>query len=558
MDWEIYLKPLDVTPMQFLIKYVIPLSLGAFVVGLIVSGMLFFLIPDVDLFLLFIIPIMVSLMGLIVAIAYPKIVASQQKSDIENYIHFFVTRIGTLATAGIPPAQLFKIMSTKKEYKTIADKCKSIYMRFAVWHIPLGNSFKIEARYSPSEIFADFLERFASALEAGTSTEEFLRVEQKNVMADYVVNYKNALYQVDVVKEMFISIVIGLVFLMAFAILIPYLTCMEPEILIAGAVFFFVVVELLLAYYLKAIIPKDELIYEKRLDIENKNLIFPYFAYAFVISIFLPIIIFFFFKMIPVPLVAAIAVTPFIYPANYINKIEKNIKRGDLFFSEFIIAFGHTIHARGGAIKSSLKTMTFHDFGPLTEPVRNVFERMKLRSDNERPWHMFYIETGSRLIANFMEVFTETLTLGGKPKETCELINENFLRMMEVRKLRYNTSGTFRGILYGLHAGIVFTAYASAEVVLKLGNMFSAFSFDMGTQSSLASIICIPTVESMKFSNTALVVMMLMNALVFSISLKIVDGGHFVSGLSDFVLMMWIGAITAIVTGIGISMLVGV
>lgn len=556
LNLEDYVRPMGITPMRFFTGYVLPITVGSLVTGIAVSFIFVFL-AGMDIGLGIMVPIVITLLGFLASFLYPKIIAAGKKSDIDGYIHFFVTRIGTLATANIPPAQLFKIMSTKKEYKTLSETCTSIYMRFAVWHIPLGNSFKIEARYSPSEIFADFLDRFASALEAGTPTEQFLRVEQQNVMSDYVSNYKNALYQVDVIKEMFISIVIGLVFMLAFAILIPYLTCIEPEGLITGSVMFFILVEILLVYYLKSIMPQDELIFEKRMDIENKNLMFPYMAYACAAAVFMPILAFTLNKFMPIQIVAALAVTPFLYPANYINKIEKEIKRMDLFFSEFIISYGHTIHARGGAVKSSLKSLTFHDFGPLTAPIRNVYERMKLRADSERPWHMFYIETGSRLIANFMEVFIETLQLGGKPKDTCELINDNFLKMIEVRKQRYNTSGTFRGILYGLHAGIVFTSYASSQVVMKLGSMFSVFSFDMGTQSSIASIICIPSIGSMQFSNSSLIMMMLMNAFVFSIALKITDGGHVVSGFSDFVFMVWIGAITAIVTSIGIVGLVG-
>lgn len=556
LDLEDYVRPMGITPMRFLTGYVIPITAGSLATGLVVSLVLFFL-GGMDISVMILLTLTLTFIGFAGSFVYPKIVAAGKKADIEGYIHFFVTRIGTLSTAGIPPAQLFKIMSTKREYKALADVCTSIYMRFAVWHIPLGNSLKIEARHSPSEIFADFLDRFASALEAGTPTEQFLKVEQQNVMSDYVTNYRNALYQVDVVKEMFISIVIGLVFMLAFSILIPYLTCIEPEGLITGSVMLFVIIEIVLVYYLKSIMPKDELIYEKTADAINNKLMFPYMAYACIGAILIPLIVFAIDKFVPIAIVAALAVTPFLYPSDYVNKIENKIRRMDLFFSEFITAYGHTIHARGGAVKSSLKSLTFHDFGPLTVPVRNVYERMKLRADNEKPWHMFYVETGSRLIANFMEVFVETLQLGGKPKETSELINDNFLKMIEVRKQRYNTSGTFRGILYGLHAGVVFTSYASSQVVLKLGSIFSIFSFDMGAQSTISSIICIPSIGSVQFSNSSLVLLMLMNAFVFSIAIKLTDGGHFVSGFRDFVFMVWIGAVTAVITGIGIGALVG-
>ena len=558
MVFEGSAKKMGITPMRFIMGYLVPVTFAMFFVGITVS-LIVPLAIGIDLIMFPLLPIGFMFLGMGMVFLLPMINSSSKKSDMENFVHFFVTRIGTLSTAGIPPAQLFKIMSLKKEYKTLAESCHAVYMRFAVWHIPLGNSFKYEAQETPSQIWADFLDRFASALEAGTQTEDFLRVEQHNVMFDYVGRYKAALYNVDVVKEMFISIVIGLVFLMAFAIIIPYLTCMEPEMLVSGSVGFFIVVEFVLVYYLKSIIPKDELIFEKRMDKENMEIAI-YMGMAFIAALLLPLVVLVIAKFTPLQIIAAIAITPFIFPANIMGKIENDIRRMDLFYPEFIVSFGHTIHARGGAIKSSLKTLTFHDFGPLTQPVRDLYERLKMRADNEKPWQMFYIQSGSRLIANFQEVFVETLMSGGKPKETCEMINDNFLKMMEVRKLRYNTAGSFKGILYGLHGGIIFTSYAAAQVVGKLGEIFNTFSFDMSNGSSagsVTSIICVPQASSMQFSSVGMVMMLLFNSLIFAVALKVSDGGHLVSGLKDFVIMVWIGALVSIITAGAIGGLVG-
>ncbi len=157
MGLEQDIERMGISQMKFITGYVLPLTLGMLVVGIAISAIVYLILGIEDLLLFVLIIFILPLIGLIISILIPVINTANMKSDIENYIHFFVTRIGTLSTAAIPPAELFKIMSKKKEYKTLANSCNSIYMRFAVWHIPLGQSFKIEARSTPSQIYGDFL-----------------------------------------------------------------------------------------------------------------------------------------------------------------------------------------------------------------------------------------------------------------------------------------------------------------------------------------------------------------------------------------------------------------
>ncbi|MFH1447326.1 MAG: type II secretion system F family protein [Candidatus Micrarchaeota archaeon] len=520
----------------------------SFIVPFILIVLLPELFSGLAIYMLSIVPVL----GIIFVFLYPLLKAEGIKHDIDANMHFYITHIGILATSDSPPADLFRVLSAKDEYGTIAKACGEIYMRFAVWHVTLSDSCRLKAKTTPSIMLADFLDRFANALDAGEVIETFLLDEQNYVMNDYSIKYKGALYDIDVLKEIYLSIVITLVFLISFAIIIPYLTGIDSVMLMLIVVTMFISAEIGVIYYIKSVLPNDPVWYKKFANEEMKRELMPAFVVSCIGSLIVSIFSNYFLGFLPLEILVAVVVTPFLIVGYIARTIEEQIKRRDQFFVEFIISLGLGASARGGVVLDSLKALTFHDFGELTQPIRDLYERLKTRINNFGSWFLFRVECGSFLINKFTEMFVETLKMGGKPDKTSEVISKNFMTLLMLRRQRYHSTTSFIGIVYGIQAVVAFCLYVSAGVVKYMNGIYSAL--DVSTDV-LNTVITLPEASSMEVITVLLIFTLVMNALLSAIAIRLMDGGSMLNSMVHFVMLVWIGGIIGLFSQFTLDML---
>ncbi len=544
MDTDDYIgliQAMGMSVYEYVLTFAIPVIITSFIIPVILIVILPTVFGPLAVYMITILP----LLAVIFIFAYPLMQAESIKHDIEDNMHFFITHIGILSTSNSPPADLFRVLSTKQEYGAVAKACGEIYMRFAVWHVTLADSCRLKSKTTPSIMLADFLDRFGNALDAGENIEEFLLEEQNYVMNDYSINYKGALYDIDVLKEIYLSLVITIVFLISFAVIIPYLTSIDPTMLMALVVFLFVASEVGVVYYIKSVLPNDSIWYKGYANREMRNELMPAFLLSCLGCVLLSVFAGMFLKSFPIEILIAIVVTPLCAVGYIARSIEEQIKRRDQFYVEFVVSLGLGAAARGGIILDSLKALTFHDFGELTIPIRRLFERMKIRVDREQAWGMFRIECGSFLINKFTEMFVETLKMGGKPDTTSEVISKNFMTMQMLRRERYHSTTSFIGLIYGVQAIVAFCLYVSVGVVTYMNNIYTAMNLP---QDLVSSILTIPPASSLQYVSLLVIITLVLNALISAIAIRFLDGGHMLNSMIHFVALVWVGGIVAVVS----------
>jgi len=80
-------------------------------------------------------------------------------------------------------------------------------------------------------------------------------------------------------------------------------------------------------------------------------------------------------------------------------------------------------------VNESLRQLIYHDFGPLTQNVRELYKRLNTRINKIRAWEYFAAGTGSNLIERFGTIFAEGTHLGGKPEVIGEIIGDNVMEI---------------------------------------------------------------------------------------------------------------------------------
>ncbi|TRZ87004.1 MAG: hypothetical protein D4R88_10020, partial [Methanosarcinales archaeon] len=159
---------------------------------------------------------------------------------------------------------------------------------------------------------------------------------------------------------------------------------------------------------------------------------------------------------------------PFALTGYFARKEEELIKRKDDNFAAFVRALGSTAGARGGIIRDSLRNLTYHDFGPLTPDINELYKRLETRINKIMSWNYFAAGTGSNLIERFGTIFAEGIDKGGKPEAIGDIVGDNFMRIVSLRKLRYSLATSLLGEVYGLTGGIAFTMFLTLAIVKML------------------------------------------------------------------------------------------
>ena len=540
---------LNMPPARYVAQFVLPLVGTGVAVVVILRLFAPMLFSGIFAGLIYAIPLYFALLAAI----YPYTVAEGKKNEINNNIHFFITHMGVLATANIPRGEIMRMLGEKKEYGALAEETRKIFTLVDAWNMSLAEACRFISKRTPSDIWSDFLDRFAYSIESGEDLEMFLKNEQVVVMEDFATVYRGALYEVENMKGLFNSMMMSVIFVVIFAILMPVITGIDGTFLMGGAVFLVMCIEVAFVYFIKAKAPTDPIWHATKIETSlsralKKALPISLASCLVLVAIALGVV-----DHWPIAILIAIGLTPLAYTGFIVGREEEKVKRRDDNFAAFIRSLGASTSARGGQVTETLRHLQTHDFGPLTPDIRQLYARLNLRVDDEKAWHYFAADCGSNLIAKFSNMFVEGVKAGGKADAIGRIISENFVGIVTLRKSRYQTASNFKGLLYGLVAGMAFSLYVGVGIVAMLKRIFTEVQLPEDT----------PFASFLNFSfdvaviGFLIIILMLAHSMASGLMLHIADGGNYFRTYFDLPIMFWIAAVVSVFAERALGSLLG-
>jgi flagellar protein FlaJ len=537
-----YVERAGLHPETYKKKILLPVVVLAAVAALV---MLLFVVPLLSLlgpisYLVMTVPVFIVIVGLL----YPKIIADSRRNEINNNLHFYITNLGVLSTSEVDRKTVMRLLSEKKEYKELAKETGKLYVIMEKWGRSLAQACRFLAKRTPSEIFADFLDRFAHSLDSGESMDSFLKKEQTVVMSDYATVYRGKLYDIDVFKEIYISIILSIAFFASFAMIVPFITGQSLKFFVIMIAFILMSTEVAIVYFLKNKVPEDNIWHTSEIvtDVDRmllKRLVISIVSCGAVVAAYYfisPV----FGISIPFEFVVSLSLTPLIIAGMTVRKEEEKIKRKDLNFPSFLRSLGGSASARGRQILESMKYLTAHDFGPLTEDIQNLYKRLCTRLNNDYAWRLFSVDTGSNLIYRFVEMFVESIRLGSEPEEVADIIADNFTKINELRKQRFQTTASYIGLSYGLIVGVAFALFVSFGIAKGINEMYLSMNI---TSEFVQNIIYTTPKEDLSWVFNLIYFVLIGHSFLAAISIRITDGGHLMNSLNHFVGMVWVSSV---------------
>ncbi|MFC7232559.1 archaellar assembly protein FlaJ [Saliphagus sp. GCM10025308] len=504
-----------------------------------------------------------GLFAVVVAVVYPKIAQDRRRKEVRQRFHLFLTHITVLSTTNVNRVEVFRILAEEDEYQAIAEEMGHLVALVDTWNLSLDDACRIRAKQTQSPLLSDFLERLAYTVGGGQEISDFLMDEQDTIIQQFVTRYEGDLTKLDVMKELYLSMMLSVAFVLVFAIILPILIGTSPTLLIAGTIVMFGFVQAGFVYAVHTISPYDPLWYIEETDGEGPLVRIPRalvigVGASLLLAVLVIAVVLGFTPLapdrVPLPIMAAIPVTPLFLPGWRMRQEEKKVKNRDSEFPSFIRALGAVESVKQTSTGSVLESLRHKDFGSLTKNVDALYKRLNMRIDDVRSWRLFAAETGSYLIQKFGDMYVVGRQMGGDPKVLGQVISKNQNQVLKVREKRQQATTTLIGVLYGITASSVFAFFIGLEVV----EIMMDITAEMDLDQELVGDLLNTSQYNLVVMEYLLITTIFINAALSAIMIRLTDRGHILSGLVHFVFMSWLGAIVAAITTYVVNAVVAV
>ena len=537
-------QSVDMPIETYFTKYALPLVIA----GIGAAAAMVYLFPELatDGFFKYVflaVPFMFSLL----AILFPLLQGERRKMQIDRNLHLFLIRMSVLSTSKLPRKKMLEILSKVKEYEALSVEIEKIYKLMEFWNMGLADAARTVARKTPSPSLADFLDRLAHSSDAGEDIEGFLAKERDVAVNVYLNKYETALKDLDLLNEIFVAVLISLMFMLVFISLLPVFINVSVSMIFPGVALLFIIVEGMVLYLVKSLLPSDPIWHnmaEKTEVDKTLTTVLPatYAACA-------ALAIFGFLVAVPLTAVVALVVTPLLYPGFLIRREEKKVRARDENYDSFMRAVGSYAASAGSAVTDGVGRLSKHDFGELTQSIDVLFKRLLTRIDQIRAWNLFAAETGSNLISKFTEMYVVGLSVGGKVDRVIEIISVNFVKLMGVRRKRYQAADNMLGTLYGMSIGITFTLFSALSLMSLLNDMNEQFAL---SQTTIALPIALQAFN-LDLAEAVFLLIVFVHALISANLVSFAGGSHKHSFYINFAVIVWISTVTGLVTEMMLS-----
>lgn len=147
---------------------------------------------------------------------------------------------------------------------------------------------------------------------------------------------------------------------------------------------------------------------------------------------------------------------------------DSNITMRDNDFSTFIRSLGAVMGGQGMTAVYALATIDKRSLVALEPLVNSVYSKMNLGLDDKQIWNKFIGESGSNLIYKYLNIYLDTITLGGPPDAIGTVVGASMLEQTLLREKKDMHAKSFIILLVPMHIAMsgIFVVLYRIMVVL--------------------------------------------------------------------------------------------
>ncbi len=145
---------------------------------------------------------------------YPGIMVGERKRNIDATLPYAINYITAMSTAGITPAEVFRLLGESKIYGESAVEARYIAREIDIFGKDLLDALRIAGQYTPSARMREFLQGASASISAGSNLTEYFRTKSEQYTRENRMEQKNFLEVLALISESYVTaLVAGTLFL---------------------------------------------------------------------------------------------------------------------------------------------------------------------------------------------------------------------------------------------------------------------------------------------------------------------------------------------------------
>lgn len=380
---------------------------------------------------------------------------------------FMNTYMASLALASASRPEIFSYAANRKEY--ISAKYITRVETFVKrWSYSYAEGLSIVAERTSNVTLKSMLNRYANAIDSGVPDEDFLKNELDTVKSIYRSQVEQGLEMLKKWGDAYIAMllsgtVIAVTMMVSIAIYAPAgldtTLSMAYGIIICICVFGNVLMYQSVPDDPKTHGLKDRPSKEQQTIYAMERIIVPLTIISVIVLAVLGISASLIFILVGI-LMAPMGIIGFID--------DSNITIRDSDFSTFIRSLGAVMGGQGTTAVYALNTIDKKSLVSLEPLVLSVYSKMNLGLDDKQVWGKFIGESGSNYIYKYLNIYLDTVMLGGPPEPIGTVVGSSVLEMVLLREKKDMHAKSFIVLLVPMHMAMagIFVALYRIMVVL--------------------------------------------------------------------------------------------
>jgi flagellar protein FlaJ len=391
---------------------------------------------------------------------------------------FMITYMASLAHANATRPEIFANTSERREYIS-SPYIARVNTYVKKWNYSYAESLGFVAERTKNPMLQMTLLRYSTAINSNIPDEEFLTSEINTIRSAYRNQYEQGFELLQKWGDAYVAMllagtVIAVTVMISVAIYSP--VGMEGTLFMAYGVIFAISIAGIVMMYQS--VPEDPKTHglpgrsSKEQDTIHamERIIIPVTVMITLILAILGVSAGLLFILIGI-MMAPLGMIAFID--------DQNITHRDNDFATFIKSFGAVMGGKATTAVYALNAIDNKSFMALEPLLNSVYSKMNLGLDNRQVWDRFIGESGSDLIYKYLNIYLDTVRLGGPPDPIGKIVGSSMHDQVLLREKREMLSKSFFLMLLPMHivmAGI-FIALFRIMVVLtsSVASMMSHF-----------------------------------------------------------------------------------
>lgn len=453
----------------------------------------------------------------------------------ETIVYFSLLLFG-ISTGQIQPSDLIKTAGNTKQYGYYSQTLAKIHLLGVKWQYGLAKACEVVANEVKAEEFKLLLMKMAQVLRLGEDLSIFFGQELNAVMHGYIAMYERSMRSLDMLLEMYSTMMSTSSFLVASMALLTMISgggdSSQLVITVTMAILTGLASFVFMAFYL---FPKDRImIKEGHPDmVKIKKILMMGLGTGASIGIGLS-----FLNILPMPIIIAIAGAPLILPGILARKLDAKIRKLDDYYPSFARHLGD-VYSTVGSLGQSLKSVLRSDFGILTKHIESMANRVMSRIKIEDSFDLFSKDTGSVLISAGNDVMSNALVKGANMLEVGSKLSDITTKFLEIRKKRMQSAKAFESTIIIMHV-LTLAVFSLINRLLNFLQQYFAMQQSIGGEAS--AVLAIASGDTTLMSMILSVLIIALSG-VNAMALKVSQGGLFHTIWFNMAILLSVGGI---------------